>query len=129
MCARMAVRGMTAEQLFDSLVEATGFGERSPGKASSGPEAVAAARTQFLAKFASQEKRTEFHTSILQALALINGQIIADVTSADVLTSKRLAAVILYPGFDTPERINRLYLITLTRRPRPDKPPQLINYV
>jgi hypothetical protein len=129
MFARMAVRGLTAEQLFDSLVEATGFGERSPGKASSGPEAVALARTQFLAKFASQEKRTEFHTSILQALALINGQIIADVTSADVLTSKRLAAVILYPGFDTPERINRLYLITLSRRPRAEEAAQMLKYV
>jgi hypothetical protein len=125
--ARMAVKGLTPEQLFDSLVTATGY--RDPTRANPrgfvGPNTP---RGEFLAKFASQDKRTETHTSILQALALMNGKFIADATS--ISNSETLAAVLDSPFFDTPEKqIEALYLASLSRKPRPAELAPLVNYV
>jgi hypothetical protein len=118
--ARMAVRGVTAEQLFASLAEATGFRE-PPGQGRRG------ARAEFLAKFASPDRPTEAQTSILQALSLMNGRFIADTTSLE--RSATLAAIADAPFLDTPGRIEALYLATLTRPPRPDEARRLAAYV
>src|SRR5262249_45421795 len=59
--ARMPLRGMSPEQLFDSIAEATEY--RDSGN-------FQATRRQFLSRFAAQEKKTEHQTSILQALYL-----------------------------------------------------------
>jgi hypothetical protein len=123
MFARMAVRGMTPEQLFDSLVEATYFPERFDRGSS--------ARAQFLAKFVKQEKPTEFHTSILQALALINGKFIADATSLELELERnvKFAAIIDYPGFDNAQRIERLYMTALSRKPKTEEATRAVKYV
>jgi hypothetical protein len=117
--SRMPLRGLTAEQLFDSLALATGY--RDSG--SSGDDLLSAvlggnrsARGQFMTKFANQTQRpTQAQTSILQALALMNGKVIASATSLE--HSETLAAVVDAPFLGTPERIETLYLATLTRRP------------
>jgi hypothetical protein len=124
---RMAVKGMTPEQLFDSLVAATGyrgqpirggapffFGQNSP-------------RAEFLAKFANQDKRTEFQTSILQALALMNGKFIADATS--LKSSETLLAVIDSPFLDTTGKIEALFLAALNRKPREAERIRFLKYV
>jgi hypothetical protein len=113
--ARVAVRGLTAEQLFDSLAEATAL--RQP---TVGPQGVPRddVRSQFLAKFARQsEKPNEVQTSILQALTLMNGRLVSDATSLE--RSETLAAVFDAPFFDTAARVETLYLATLSRKPRP----------
>jgi hypothetical protein len=115
--ARMVVRGMTGEQLFDSVAEATGFHEDKP------PEGVydrggEFARTQFLVKFnGPTDKPAEVQTSILQALTLMNGRLISDVTSLE--KSEALAAVLDAPFLDTASRVETFYLATLSRMPRP----------
>ena len=73
------------------------------------------------------EKPTEGETTILQALALMNGPFIANVTSLE--TSDTLAAVADAPYLDTPGRIETLFLAALTRRPRPDELEKLVPYV
>jgi hypothetical protein len=117
--ARMAVKGMTAEQLWDSLAQATGY--REPA------ETHGLRRTEFLARFAApSDKRTEQETSVLQALALMNGRLTARLTRPG--QGKTLEAV-LAPGRTTAQRIEALYLATLSRRPRPEEARQIVAYV
>ncbi|HMC65846.1 MAG TPA: DUF1549 and DUF1553 domain-containing protein, partial [Gemmataceae bacterium] len=124
--ARMPVKGLTAEQLFDSLALATGYREQASPNQRFGFNANDP-RTVFQARFASQDKRTETQTSILQALALMNGKFIADATSLD--RSETLLAVVEAPFLNTAERIDALYLATITRKPRPDEATRLVKYV
>jgi hypothetical protein len=124
--ARMSVKTMTAEQLFDSLAEATGYQEPTRSSQSSGRGQ--GARSSFLAKFANPSgKQTESQLSILQALALMNGKLIAEVTDLD--RSETLAAILDAPFMDTPGRLDALYLAALTRKPNPQEAERLIKYV
>ena len=65
--ACMAVKGLSPEQFFDSLAEATGFWEESRLATRPGGQLLNSPRAQFLARFSSQDKPTERQTSILQA--------------------------------------------------------------
>jgi hypothetical protein len=125
--ARMMVRGMSQEQLFDSLSVAIGY-DNPPQQ---NPFLVfndMSPRSKFLEKFARRnEKATEPQTSILQALALMNNQFIADATSIE--KSVTLAAVADVPGWNTAQRLETLYLATLSRKPRPDEMTRLVKFV
>jgi hypothetical protein len=125
--ARMAVRGMTAEQLYDSVTQATGYADQVPA----GPRNFfnnGSPRDEFLARFASQSERpTESQTSILQALSLMNGRIVSDATSLE--RSETLAAVLDAPFLDTTGRIETLYLATLARQPRPKETARLAKFI
>jgi hypothetical protein len=126
--ARVALRGMTPEQLFDSLAQATGYRERAPGgNARLIRPGQGTPRAQFLARFASQERKTETQTSILQALALMNGKFVADATSLERSTT--LAAVVDAPFLSTAARVETLYLAALTRRPRAEELSRMVTYV
>jgi hypothetical protein len=124
--ARMPVKGLTPEQLFDSLSLATGYRE---ARLPTGPFVINAntPRAEFLAKFATQDKRTESQTSILHALALMNGRFVADATSVE--RSEALAGVLDAPFLDTAGRIETLYLATLSRKPKSDELQRLVKYV
>jgi hypothetical protein len=118
--ARMPLRGMTPEQLFDSLVMATGYRDADDGRENllQALTGKPSARAQILAKFANQtERATMAQTSIIQALTLMNGKLIADATS--VQRSETLAALVDAPFLTTSARIEALYLATLSRRPTP----------
>jgi hypothetical protein len=128
--ARMPLRGLTAEQLFDSVAMATGF--RDAG----GNDNLLAgllggnrsARTEFLTKFANPSERpVEAQTSILQALSLMNGRVVADATSLE--RSETLAAVVDAPFLSTAERIETLYLATLSRKPQPKELDRAVRFV
>jgi len=127
--ARMPLRGLTGEQLFDSISQATGYQEKAPAfPIDFVPGNKPSPRAQFLTRFANtSEKATEFHTSILHALALMNGQLINDATSLE--KSETLAAVANSPFLDTAERIEVLYLATLSRRPRAEELTRFVRYV
>jgi hypothetical protein len=113
--ARMAVRGLTGEQLFDSLTEATALREE---KSMAYELGVSNARAAFLARFNNPGDRpAETQASILQALTLMNGRLIADATNID--RSELLAAVLDAPFLDTTARVETFYLATLSRMPRP----------
>jgi hypothetical protein len=125
--ARMAVKGMSPEQLFDSLALATGFQENvgNPNIRAIGQPGNA--RFEFLQRFATQDKKTETQTSILQALAMMNGTFIANATSLD--KSNTLAAVLDSPFMDDAQRIETLYLATVSRLPRQDEAERMLKYV
>jgi hypothetical protein len=88
--ARMAVRGMSAEQLYDSLALVTTGSVpevvRRQGYAPANPNDP---RTDFLSRFPNQDRRTETQTSILQALYLMNGKLTVDATT--LATSNQLS--------------------------------------
>lgn len=120
--ARMPIKGLSQDQIHDSFLMATGtpnlnrrqFGFNSP-------------QGNFESKFTSQEKRTEYQTSIPQALALMNSTLVANATHPS--RSEFLTAVVNAPFLDTDGRIETLYLATLSRKPRPDEAEKLLRYV
>jgi hypothetical protein len=124
--SRMKVRGLTPEQLFDSLSLATGYREaptmnpRNFG-ISGGP------RGEFLTKFNSTERANEVQTSILQALTLMNGRFIGQLTSVE--NSELLAAVTHSPFMTTADKVEALYMATVSRPPRPEELAKLTAYV
>ena len=83
--ARMSVKAMTGEQLFDSLAQATGYIDPTPLQPTA--RSASASRREFMTKFASTEKVTEKQTSILQALTLMNGQFITEQTTWSAASS------------------------------------------
>jgi hypothetical protein len=123
----MAVKGLTAEQLYDSVAEATGFRDGGPQRGPFFP-GNNTARSEFVAKFGGAADRpTEVQTSILQALSLMNGRVVADATSLE--RSETLAAVLDAPFLDTPGRVEALYLATLSRKPTPRELSRLVHFV
>jgi hypothetical protein len=125
--ARMALKGLSPEQFFDSLAQATGYYDESAPSPRLDSPGANTPRAQFLAKFANQEKRTEFQTSILQALALMNGKFVDDATSIE--RSRTLAAVIDSPFLSNTQRLETLYLAALSRRPRSEELDGMLKYV
>jgi hypothetical protein len=126
--ARMSIKGLTAEQLYDSIVEATRYNEVEPLNAPRGFVQLNSARAEFLGRFSNHtDKRTEFQTSILQALALMNGKFVSDATSVE--KSVTLAGVIDAPWMKTSEKVEALYLAALSRRPRAEELERLVKFV
>ena len=122
--AAMPVRTLSSGQLFETLAQATGFRESSPGYF----DYDGSSKGRFMELFTNRdEKPTEGETSILQALALMNGPLIASVTSPEA--SVTLAAVAEAPYLDTQGRIETLFLAVLTRRPLPGELEKLVPYV
>jgi hypothetical protein len=113
--ARMPLRGLSPEQLFDSLAEATEY-----------VDAVGRARNQFLGRFVAQEKQTDHQTSILQALYLMNNEFIADRTS---LEKNRTLANLAEQRTSTARKVESLYLVVLSRKPRPEEGARFVRYV
>jgi hypothetical protein len=127
--ARMPLRRMTADQLFASIVQATGFRE-APRVARRGVPVMdmTSAAAEFRNRFADQSvPRTEAETSILQALALMNGQLVSDAT--DLEKSETLVAVCDAPFLNTSERIESLFMAALARKPEPDELAELVAHV
>jgi hypothetical protein len=123
--ARMAVKGLTPEQIFDSFSQATGF--RDPTPLRQQVFAIGTPRNDFMSKFTQQDRLTELQVSIPQALALMNSQLVTNATSVE--RSENLAAVIDAPFMDTNGRIEALFLSTLSRKPTPEELARLAPYV
>ena len=125
--ARMPVRGLSGEQLFDSLVEATGY---VPPSENAGDYLLAAAttpRAKFLTKFQTQPDRSiDAPTSIQQALFLMNGQFAT--TAASLEKSRTLAAIAAGPG-SAAGQVEQLFLVVLSRKPTASESKRMTEYV
>jgi hypothetical protein len=126
--ARMAVRGLSAEQLFDSLAEATEYQDNSPAIMSRfvNPENLSP-RQKFLSRFAHHDKPTEAPTSILQALYLMNNSFVAERTSLE--QNKTLATIADAAKADTSRRVETLFLVVLSRKPTATEQRRFVAYV
>lgn len=116
--ARMAVRGLTPEQVFDSLAVATGFREIA---------AHSSSRAEYLNKFASLDRPIDTQTSIVQALTLMNGKFALDATTLS--TSETLAAVVDSPFLDRSAKVESLLLAALSRLPTAQEAEELSKFV
>ena len=114
--SRQLLRGLTGEQLFDSLSVATGQPDNVGDDAFAFLRGGNGPRGEFLAKFGQQTgKTTEHETSIIQALTLMNGSFVGTATNPN--RSQLLSAVLEAPFFDERSRIEAIYLATLARMP------------
>jgi hypothetical protein len=122
--ARFPVQGLSPEQLYDSLSVVIGTPLEGPGGGylvNGGP------RRQFLDLFNPVGKKTDTQTTIIQALALMNGDLVGTATRLD--SSRTLAAVVELPGLSPAERVEALYLAALSRPPRPDEAERVLKHV
>ena len=123
--AHMAVKGLSPEQLFDSLAMATGYRPSSSPQPQNQP--APDPRAEFLARFAGGQPRTETQRSIQQALMLMNGQFIADATR--LKDGAALASIANDRALDTAGKVEALYLATLSRKPAAKELKRFVKYV
>jgi hypothetical protein len=114
----MTVKALTGEQFFDSLALATGYRD---------DQDKGAARRQFLARFALAGSIGEPETSVQQALTLQNGRFVAWATDPEKCPT--LVAVTQTPGMTTAQRLEALYLATLSRKPSAQELERLERFV
>ncbi|CAN5378066.1 hypothetical protein BH10PLA2_BH10PLA2_09500 [soil metagenome] len=124
--ARMPVRGMSAEQFFDSLSLATGYRENDNQR---GAFALGrnSPRERFLTQFAPQGKPSEPDTSIPQALELMNGRFVSDATFLQ--NSPALTAICKTPGMTTRTCLEAIFLSALSRPPTPAELDRFTRFV
>ena len=125
--ARMPVRGLTANQIYDSFLAATGQRDLTPRSQPFVDPRSDVGRGVFRTQFADTGKTTETQTSILQALMLMNGKAVADQTSLE--RSEVLAAVVDAPFLDIPKQVETLFLAAMTRKPTPEEAERFTSYV
>jgi hypothetical protein len=125
----MHARGLTGNQIYDSFLAATGTADRVPrNQQFFDPRGADAGRNSFRALYGQViNKPTETQTSILQALMMMNGRIVADQTS--VSNSQTLAAIIDAPFLDTEKKVDAVFLAALTREPSPEERERFGSYV
>jgi len=126
---RVSVKGMSPEQLYDSIVLATGY--RDPNFQNRRFQNRAfnqGAEFEFRTRFSNfSDKRTEYQTSILQALSMMNGAFMTEVTSPT--KSFTLGSVVDAPFMSTEDKLDALYLAALGRPLRSQEKVRLIKYV
>jgi hypothetical protein len=116
--ARAASRALTPEQLYDSLVLATGY-RPEPSRAGS-------SRTVFLAPFDDPNSQpVDFQASIQQALMMMNGKFTEEATSP---ARSATVAAVLASNRPMARRVEDLYLVTLSRKPRTEETRRLLDY-
>ena len=74
-------------------------------------------KASFMEKFTDQEKRTEYHTSIPQALTMMNNEIVNEATNPDSMKAPVLSAIVSSSFMTTPQKIEAMVLATLSRKP------------
>lgn len=126
MFARMAVRGMRPTQIYSSFAVATGLFQpfqMQQGIVVGGSDA----RSEIFDLFSNTaETPNKAETTILQSLAVMNGQGVRQATSDQ---GQVLASVLAYPFASTADRIQTLFLATLSRPAREEELNPLVKYV
>jgi hypothetical protein len=122
--ARFPVQGMTPEQLYDSLTLIASSGQEPGGVYLQNP---GSGKRQFVEKFGLIGGKTESPSSILQALTLMNGDLVA--TASQPGQSRVVGVVTSLPGLTDAERVDVLYLTALGRKPKPAELERAIKHV
>lgn len=119
----MPVRGLTGEQLYDSLRVASG---RPVERRDLLDQRPTNDRAQFAARMLIS-RPVDAERSITQSLSLMNGPLTVQLTTP--ATSPTLATVVEAPFLNAHEKIEVLYLATLSRKPTNDESSRLVNYL
>jgi hypothetical protein len=124
--AQMNVKTLTAEQVYDCITVATMLVSEN-GSGMTIERVGNSSREDFLQTFRTPSgKPTEYQGGIPQALTLMNGTLIADATG---LASSGLLKTLEAPFFTDDQRIEVLYLATLSRPPSTSEWDVLKQYV
>jgi hypothetical protein len=116
--ARAASRALTPEQLYDSLVLATGYRPE--------PSREGSPRAAFLAPFDDPNSQpVDFQASIQQALMMMNGKLTEEATHP---AKSATVAAVSASNRPMARRIEELYLVTLSRKPRTEETRRLLDY-
>ncbi len=127
--ARMAIKTLTAEQLYDCLAEAMRRREAvaTTQSAFAINRGINQNRQAFLAKFrAPTQQATEYEAGIPQALTLMNG---TNIRQATDLAQSDLLVALDAPFFTDERRVEVLFLSTLSRPPNDEEREKFIQYV
>lgn len=120
---RMPVRGLSGEQLYDSMVVAAGL----PTVRN---DLLSANEVNRREQFTTQmhvERAVDAERSIVQALTLMNGEMSRELTTPQ--KSPLLAAAADSPFLSGREKVNMLFFAALNRRPTKAESDQLEGYV
>ena len=123
--ARFPVQGLTPDQMYDSLAAVVGPPPAQPPAKDPNEERARAqsalfARRQFADLFARTDRKTDTQTSIIQALALMNGPNVAAATAAAITADATRPPA---------ERVEGLYLRTVSRPPTAAERDRAVKYV
>ena len=126
--ARMAIKSLTAEQLYDCLIEAMKRRDSTTvTNVHNIPYYNDVNRQEVLEKLRSPTQgATQYEGGIPQALTLMNGSMIRQAT--DISKSDLLLALDA-PFFTDEGRLEVLFLSTLSRKPTPREHKKLTKYV
>lgn len=125
--ARMNLKGLSGAMVYDSLAAATGYRPNPTEEMNAGRPFDQGTRSTFMNRFTLVGKRTETSTSILQALMLMNGRFVADMTSLE--KGDVLAAIADASFLDTAAKVEALFLAALVRQPTADERERYSSYV
>lgn len=114
--SHMYLKPMQAEQLYDSLIVASGAHRAGQGGWSAQEQQRRVWMAQFIVAFDNDEndETTTFNGTIPQALMMMNGELIEKAVSTE--RGSFLLELLSRPGNDG-SRIDDLYLTSLSRRP------------
>lgn len=127
--ARMAMKTMSADQLYDCLTEAMRQRESATAVqgAFAGGRAFDQNRQAFVVRFrAPTQGATEYQSGIPQALTLMNGQVVRQATD---LSQSDLLTALDAPFFSNEQRLEVLFLSTLARFPTDEERAWIVEYV
>jgi hypothetical protein len=119
------LKALSPEQVFDALETAVGL---PISRIDAGPR-YNGERDQIVARLgeAASKAPEEFRGGVPQMLMLMNGAVTAE--AVDLEASRSLRAVVDAPFLDDKEKLDALYLATLTRYPTADERRQLEAHV
>lgn len=126
--ARMNMKYFTADQLFDCIAVAT----RNEAMVGSAPDGAIArtenmGRQQFIDQFrVAAGDRTDYQAGVPQALTLMHGTVVHGATD---LTSSGLLKSLEAPFFSDEQRLDTLFLATLSREPTEAEREKLLIYL
>lgn len=130
--ASMNVKPLTPEQLYDSLTQAAPI-NRDALSANARPQVATMSmvldprRAEFIRLMRSPSDGSgEFSSGILQTLMLINGQMTADLASPE---TSRLLGAIDAPFLTDEQKIDALFLATVSRFPRVEEYRTCLEYL
>ena len=125
---RMAIKSIQAGQIYDSLTIATCKLDNVTTSRYQSRYRFDQQRQAFVSKFeAPTQAATEFQAGIPQALTMMNGQFINGAT--DINRSDILVALAEAPFMTDEQRVETLFLATLSRKPTAKERKRFIAYV
>ncbi len=120
--ARHPIRGLQGEQLYDSLMTTSGY---STPRLGVDPYGDLQRRYDFAMRF-QVERAEQSQRSILQALTLMNGELVIDATASSKSPAIRSLSA---PFLTNEQRVNQLFLAAFSRYPTPQERQHLCEWL